>query len=376
MNPVSEVAVNVMWLRPGKVGGSETYIRRVLRSLAGAEPGLEDLRIIGPVEATSAMGLSGATFIAPPVTSRSRAARVAMERLWLARVMDTGSGVLHHPGGTVPFDSARPTVVTIHDLQPITNPQYFSRTKQEFLARALPEAVERADVVATPSDWVRQDVIERLGADPDRVVTVSAYAGQSEDADLGTSSPELSPELEAIVERGPVILFPAMTLGHKNHRFLFDAFAIAQAKDPSLSLVCTGSEGKDHEAIVAYAASASPAIHMLGHVERGDLRGLFSRAEMLVFPSLYEGFGLPVLEAQSAQLPVIASSSTAIPEVAGDGAIICDPTDLEAWADAMANRLGSAERADLVDRGTANARRYSSEQTAQQQLGAYERAAS
>ena len=372
MSSVTEVAVNLMWLRPGEVGGSETYIRRVLRSLELGESGLEDVRLVGPVEATSAMGLTRATFISLPVTSRSRVARVAMERLWLARVMDAGSGVLHHPGGTVPFDSARPTVVTIHDLQPITNPEYFSRTKQEFLARALPEAVQRADVVATPSNWVRADVIERLGADPERVVTVSAYAEPPESPGSAT----LSPQLEAIVERGPVILFPAMTLGHKNHRFLFDAFAIARSKDPSLSLVCTGAKGADHEAIVAYASSVSPSIHMLGHVEQEDLDGLFARAELLVFPSLYEGFGLPLLEAQLAQVPVVASSTTAIPEVAGDGAIICDPTDLEAWADAMANPLGSAERADLVDRGTANARRYSSEQTAQQQLGAYERAAS
>ena len=131
MSSVTEVAVNLMWLRPGEVGGSETYIRRVLRSLELGESGLEDVRLVGSVEATSAMGLTRATFISLPVTSRSRVARVAMERLWLARVMDAGSGVLHHPGGTVPFDSARPTVVTIHDLQPITCLLYTSPSPRD-----------------------------------------------------------------------------------------------------------------------------------------------------------------------------------------------------------------------------------------------------
>ena len=368
---VTQASVNAMWLVPGEVGGTETYIRRVLASLALVDQDFS-IRLFGSAEAAASVAPAGADVITAPIANRSRSARIAMERLWLARVMDTGVGVLHHPGGTVPFDSTTPTVVTIHDLQPLTNPEHFTRAKREFLSRALPEAAKRADVIATPSEWVRVDVIDRLGVDPDRVVSVSAYADV---VDLSAPS-TVSPQIDRILERGPTIMFPAMTLGHKNHRFLFDAFDLARETDPDLQLVCTGVDGKDHAEIVAYANSVSPSIHMLGHVTRDDLNGLFARAEMLVFPSQYEGFGLPVLEAQQSELPVIASTSTAIPEVAGDGAVLLDPNDLAGWADAMANRSGTIERAELVARGLSNARRYNAVATAKQQLGAYELAAS
>jgi len=371
MTIVKDVAVNLMWLRPGEVGGTETYIRRVLRSLERSDPAM-DIRLFGSASAVSAVASSNATFTTAPVTNRSRAVRVALERVWLARVMEGAAQVMHHPGGTVPIDSETPTVVTIHDLQPLTNAQNFSRAKREFLSRALPEAVKRADVVATPSDWVRGDVIERLGVDPARVVTVSAYA----DVVDPSAHTAISPQLARILDRGPVVFYPAMTLGHKNHQFLFDAFELAQMDDPNLQLVCTGVIGKDHEEIVAYASSVSPAIHMLGRVSLEDLHGLFTRSELLVFPSLYEGFGLPILEAQQFELPVVASSATAVPEVAGDGAIILDPDDMTGWAHAMSTRLSQIERSKLVAKGRANAARYSSNSTARQQRGAYDLAAS
>ena len=364
--PGEEVAVNLMWLRPGKVGGSESYIRRVLASLASNRPDI-DLRLIGNPDSLGAVAPDGAQLVTPPITNQSRAARVAAERMWLSKVMDLRASILHHPGGTVPFVSETPTVMTIHDLQPLTNRANFSRTKRFYLDRAIPEAVQRADVIATPSDWVRNDVIERLGVAPDRVVTVSAYAHPTD-----LSEPTYpSPQLQKILDRGPTLVYPAMTLGHKNHKFLFDAFEAARMQDPTLQLVCTGVEGEDHDEIVAYAAAVSPAIYMLGYVSRRDLDALFARAEMLVFPSLYEGFGLPILEAQQAGLPVVATSCAAIPEVAGDGAVLLDPSDLDAWAGLMAARFSTNERAELVARGHANAQRYSSQLTALAQEGAY-----
>ena len=371
MSPGEEIAVNLMWLRPGEVGGSESYIRRVLRSVAAARPDL-DLCLIGGVEALESVAPQNAKLVTPPVSNRARAARVAAERMWLSRVMDRRASVLHHPGGTVPFTSETPTVVTIHDLQPLTNPQHFSRSKRAYLDRAIPAAVAHADIITTPSDWVRADVIERLRVGEERVVTVSAYA-EIVDTSLATSP---SPQLKTILGRGPVVFYPAMTLGHKNHKFLFDAFEIARGIDPTLQLVCTGVMGKDHKEIEEYAASVSPAIHMLGRVSGNDLEALFAGSEMLVFPSLYEGFGLPILEAQQAGLPVVSSSATSLPEVAGQGAILLDPTDLDGWATAMANRIGGSERAEMVSLGRANAARYSAEVTGAAQLGAYDLACS
>lgn len=111
---------------------------------------------------------------------------------------------------------------------------------------------------------------------------------------------------------------------------------------------------------------------MLGHVERSDLDALFHRSEALVFPSSYEGFGLPIIEAQHAELPVIASNATALSEVAGNSGILLDPTDIDAWASAMEQRLRPTERAQHVAAGRENAARYTPKRTAEQQRSAYE----
>ena len=163
-----------------------------------------------------------------------------------------------------------------------------------------------------------------------------------------------------------------MTLRHKNHAMLFEAFRRACQREPDLQLVCVGAIGRDHDELVQLAAELSPAIHMLGHVERSDLDALFHRSEALVFPSSYEGFGLPIIEAQHAELPVIASNATALSEVAGNSGILLDPTDIDAWASAMEERLRPTERAQHVAAGRENAARYTPKRTAEQQRSAYE----
>ena len=135
-----------------------------------------------------------------------------------------------------------------------------------------------------------------------------------------------------------------------------------------------GSPGRDDAEIRAHAASVSPRIHMLGYVSRADLDSLYRSADALVFPSRYEGFGLPILEAQAYGLPVICSNVTAIPEVAGDGALLIDPLNPGDWVDAMIERFSPVERAKLVAAGFENARRYSPEATAAQQQRVYARA--
>ncbi len=364
------IGVNVLWLRPGQVGGTESYARRVLRSLAQHEPELR-LHLYGTAAAIDAVRPPGSTveeYITAATTLPPRK-RLVVERTWLRSVVGKPLDLLHHPGGTVPFRNDTPAMVTIHDLQPLDDPSNFSATKRLFLAKAIPAAVERASVVCTPSDWVRNEIIERFSADPDRVVTVSAFA---ETRDLAQDT-EPSPRLAHILKKGPVLFYPAMTLRHKNHAMLFEAFGIASQRDPSLQLVCVGAVGRDHDDLVALARASSPAIHMLGHVSREDLDSLFLRSEALVFPSSFEGFGLPVIEAQHAELPVITSNTTALAEVAGDSAIQLDPHDVEAWADAIERRLGPEERAKHVAIGRENAARYSPARTALQQRSAYDR---
>jgi glycosyltransferase involved in cell wall biosynthesis len=364
------IGVNLLWLRPGQVGGTETYIRRVLRAVSASDPDIE-WHLYGTESAIRAARPDGANCVVHDSGSVSvtRARRVIAERTWLKSELDSALDVMHHPGGTVPFVSEIPTILTLHDLQPLELPGNFSRVKQQFLRRAIPAAVERADVITTPSDWVREQVIDRFGVSGDRVVTVSAFA---EPVDLSLDSQPTS-GLQQLLTQGPILFYPAMTMAHKNHHLLFDAFGDAVRREPDLQLICVGAVGRDDADIRSHAASVSSRIHVLGHVVRRDLDTLFLRSELMVFPSRYEGFGLPILEAQHAGLPVVSSNVTALPEVAGSSTVLLAPDDRDAWSAAMLDRLGVEERARHVADGFANARRYSPEHTAEQQRRAYER---
>jgi len=252
------------------------------------------------------------------------------------------------------------------------HPENFGQVKARFLAHAIPEALERADVVTTPSAWVADDIAERFDISRDRVIPVSGFA---DPVDLSAPvSP--SPRIANLLSRGPTLFYPAMTMAHKNHRFLFDAFRAAKREQTDLQLVCVGSVGRDHGDIVDAASAASASIHLLGHVASTDVRALYARSEALVFPSRYEGFGLPILEAQSAELPVIASNAAAICEVAGDGATLLDPDDHDAWAHAMLHRPVGEERAKVVAAGLANSARYTAASMAAQLGQAYQQACS
>ena len=367
------IGVNVLWLRPGEVGGTETYARRVLRALAsGHSPADAVLHLFGTQHGIEAVdpGPDGCPVVAhvarPGPIPPSQ--RIVVERTWFRSVArSVNLDVLHHLGGTVPFESDVPSVVTIHDLQPLDQPHNFSAVKVRFLRSAIPSAIRRTSVVTTPSDWVRDQIMARFGLDDERVQTVSAFA---EPVDLSTPA-QTSPRIEALLADGPVLLFPAMTLGHKNHAFLFDAFGDAVQRDPELQLVCVGAIGRDHDELVAKAESISSRIRMLGHVSKSDLDALYRMANAVVFPSRYEGFGLPILEAQHYGVPVICSNATALPEVAGMGALLLDPEDRAEWANAMVERFTPVERSRMVARGFTNAARYSVASTAEQQQRAY-----
>lgn len=363
------VGINLLWLRPGEVGGSESYIRRVLRALALHDPNTT-LHLFGTAAAIGAVRPADASVeeYITAATALPPRRRIVVERTWLRSVVGAPLQLLHHPAGTVPFVNNVPSVVTMHDLQPLHDPMNFSATKRRFLAKAIPAALDRSTIITTPSDWVRNDIIEMFDIAPDRIHTVSAFA---EVRDLAVST-EPSPRLSKIFAEGPVLFYPAMTLGHKNHAMLFEAFRRARQREVDLQLVCVGAIGRDHDEIAALAHETSSGIHLLGHVERSDLDSLFLRSESLVFPSTFEGFGLPIIEAQHAELPVIASNATALAEVAGDSAILLDHDDIDAWAGAMEARLTQTERAQHVALGRKNASRYSPRKTAEQQRGAYD----
>ncbi|MEM8619670.1 MAG: glycosyltransferase family 1 protein [Actinomycetota bacterium] len=343
-----DVAVNLLWCVPGKVGGSEEYLVRQLSGLGDADtefaPTLYCLAAF-----TDAHPDLAERFVveAATIDGHNRARRVAVEHTWLHRRTEAAA-IVHHGGGTVPARVRGPVVLTIHDLQWLTYPDYVAPVKRRYLEWTVPRSVRRADVVAVPTDYVRHSVIEAFDTDPDRVVVVPH--GVTSDRGVARNNSAAVRARYGIADR-PYVVFPAITHPHKGHRFLLDVLA---ASWDDVAVVMLGGPGAADDDVRAAIGELglSERIVRPGRVPAIDRDALIAGAEALVFPSEYEGFGAPVVEAMTLGTPVIASDRTALPEVVGDAGLL-RPLTVDEWADAL--DTVRARRADLISAGTTRA---------------------
>ncbi len=321
------VAVNLLWCVPGDVGGSEEYLVRQLLGLTECAAGFRPTLYVVDGFAEAHRQLAElCPMIVAPFDGASRVRRIVGEVTWFRR-QASAAELRHHGGGAAPVGATRPYVLTIHDLQYLTFPEYFSRTKRMYLAAMIGRSVHEARMVAVPSDYVRTSVIEAFGADPSKV-SVVPHGFEAELLSDVTPEAELRARYE--LGDGPVIVYPAVTNLHKNHQFLIDLLA-STWRDPDLRLVLTGGRGTAESAV---RSATDPRIRRLGRVPAADRNGLLKMAEAMVFPSKYEGFGAPLIEAMALGCPVVASNSTCIPAIV-DGAGLVLPLDGAAWADAL-----------------------------------------
>jgi len=364
----TRLGANLLWLVPGVVGGSEDYTVRLLDSLDRIEARDLELTLLVNRAFPEAHPdiCSRYPVVVAPVRGNARPVRVAVEATWLARqARAEGLEFVHHLGGTMPVHQSVPGIVTIHDLQPFTHPEYFRPVKRAYLGLTVPRSVRRAVVVVALSEFTRNDVADRMGIDRERILLVPPGINRR----AGRDESEMARVRAAygLADR-PFFLYPTITYPHKNHLTLLRAFARLAATDPEPMLVLTGGSGGSEPEVRAEIEllGMSERVVRAGRIPRPDLDGLFDAAAALTFPSHYEGFGIPVLEAMSHRLPVLASSSTALPEVVGDGGVLLDPDDVEAWAAAMARIVDEpGHRDDLAGRAGARAAGFTWEASAQ-----------
>jgi alpha-1,3-rhamnosyl/mannosyltransferase len=364
------VGVNLLWCRPGRVGGSEEYLVRQLLGLARVAPEIAARLLVPPGFAVAHADL-GAHFelVAAASSTRFRPARIAAEDVLVRRRL-SGVDVVHHAGGTLPMRPRGATLLTIHDVQYLQHPQHFPWLRRAYLSRRVPSSVRRASVVAGPSRFVASTLVEGFGLDADVLAVVPH----------GFDPPALEtlPDPAALRRRyglggRRLLVYPAITHPHKGHRLLVELLA-GPWSDRDLALVLLGGAGAAERAVTAAIADAGVADRVVrpGRVPAADRDGLVALAEALVFPSEYEGFGAPVLEAMALGTPVIASDRGALPEVAGDAALVRAPT-VDAWADAL--DAVAARRDELVAAGLRRAAEFTVGASGAALADAYRRAA-
>lgn len=327
-----DVAVNLLWCVPGEVGGSEQYLVRQLVGLA-ARPNAFVPTIYCLASFIEAHPELERLFPMIPagITGLDRKRRILTEHTWLARRTRTAD-LVHHGGGTTPRIGRGPIVLTIHDLQYETYPEYVGATKLRYLRTMMPTSVGRASVIAVPTDYVRSTVIDRFSVDPERVVVVPH--GVESDIGSGARS-EAELRRDYGLGRGRVLVFPAITHPHKGHEFLLEVMA-EHWRDPELRLVLLGGRGLADSAVERAIEKLGLRDRVVrpGRVDDDDRDGLIRLAHALVFPSRYEGFGAPVVEAMALGTPVVCSDQAALLEVVGDAGLVL-PLDGDAWSDAL-----------------------------------------
>lgn len=283
--------------------------------------------------------------------------------------------VLFLPAGNrrLPLYSPCPTVGTVHDFSSIHVPGKYDRARMLYITRVLPLLIRRLTHVLTVSESSKRDIVEYAGVAKDKV-TVTPLA-----ANPGVYFPRDPEEAAALVAprhavRRPFILYTSR-IEHpgKNHARLIRAFAELKRKEGiphQLVLAGTDRERADEVHRVAGESGCGKDILFTGFVANEDLPLLYQAADLFVFPSLYEGFGLPILEAMACGTPVACSRISSMPEVAGDAAVLFDPEEECSIAAAIGSIItGTDLRRDLARRGLERSKQFSWARTAAQTLG-------
>ncbi|HEX7592636.1 MAG TPA: glycosyltransferase family 1 protein [Anaerolineae bacterium] len=304
-----------------------------------------------------------------PLTERYLAALWQRARVPLPVETYTGAvDVFYSPDFLLPPTRARRKIVTVHDLSYVRVPECFPAPLLNYLNHAVPRSVARADLILADAASTQRDLVEVYGVPLEKIKVL--YSGVD-----ARFRPDVSEESKSRVRQlthdKPYLLSVSTIQPRKNYARLIEAFARLTSNlhplTSNLQLVIAGGKGWMYGDVYASVERLNLRDRVLfpDFVSDDDLPALYAGATLFVYPSLYEGFGLPVAEAMACGAPVVSSNASSLPEVAGDAALYFDPRDVDALTDALHRALADdALRADLRARGFAQAKKFSWEKAA------------
>jgi glycosyltransferase involved in cell wall biosynthesis len=367
-----KVAIEASALDSGR-GGDETYLRSFLAGLAlVSRAGEHEFVVYLRAAAQVPREIAGdprfsirrlARLPSPIRYAIDLPMRVASERPGVDLLLTTN----HAP----PISTA-PRVLLVHDLSFRHHPEHYSLTTRLRLNGLVPLHIRQARLVLTVSEFSRQDLMTTFGLAPERVVVVPPAVHTN--GVLG-ARPDGAASLGARGVGDRFFLYLGNLHPRKNIARLVDAYARARCRSDAVAahqLVIAGAPGWHSEEVARAAAALPGLVVMLGRIDDTERDALLRRATALVYPSLFEGFGLPPLEAMTAGTPVLASATTAMPEVLGDAALLVEPRDVEAIADGLRRLAEDQNLCDMLrERGRSRAAHYTVRTTGERALAAF-----
>ena len=375
-SPRPHIGLNLIFLVPGETGGMEVAARELIPALLDAAG--EERRFTAFVNReTAGADLAWLDELLPtrtvPVRARRREQWVMGEQLLLPPLAArAGVDLLHSLASTAPLWGPYRRVVTVHDLIYARFPEAHAGLRDRGMRVLVPGAARRADRVIVDSESTREDLVAVLGIAAEKIDVVPLGLG-------AVRRVEPLPEREVRERFDLGARHVALTLSakrpHKNLLALIDALTLIDADDRPV-LVLPGYPTW-HERELRERAAARGVQHdvrFCGWISGAELEGLWALSDVFVFPSLYEGFGLPVLEAMSRGVPVACSNASSLPELAGDAALLFDPTDERAIASSIMRLMSEPGlREDRRARGFERVREYTWQRTARLTLASYSR---
>lgn len=348
----------------GRETGNETYVRGLVEGFSGLEEDF-DLSVyhLGPPWRSDGPRLhfrrlaTGSSLLRLAADLPLRAARERLDVL--------------HTTYAAPLLAPCPVVVTVHDISFVSHPEWFSDRDLRVLSLTVPWSMRRAARIVTVSELCRAEIVEHYRVPEERVVAIPNAAGPAAQPLTEAEAKDELARLELDLRR-PYLLAVGNLQPRKNLPRLFEAFRRLTVGGLDIDLVIAGPRHYLGEQVLAAGREVGDRIHFTGYLGDRQLAACYRCAEVFVFPSLFEGFGIPALEAMAHGVPVASSSGGALPEVCGDAAVYFDPLEVESIEDALRRVLTDSDlRSGLIRAGHSRESRFSWSRSAEQTLAVY-----